>query len=622
MRSWRTIILILVDIFLINMSYLFAINITFFNSFTEIAGIYEKDCIAVTIIYLVSFFLCKMYHSLWDLTGTDEFLLGVGGSILGGAVTILYTRALGSIIPLNTCVVAVLLVCVSVLGIRIIFRVYRRALLYLPYKYDKNQKRVMIVGAGSAGTMIINEMLARRELKMNPVVLIDDDPYKKGKRISGVKIEGDRHHIPEIVIDQDIDLILIAIPTISNKDKTEILDICRECKCQIKIVPGMYEIISGKATFNTVKDVDLEDLLGREPVKLDTEGISSYLENQVVIVTGGGGSIGSELCRQIAAFNPKELIIFDIYENNAYEIQNELKYKYPKLNLTTLIGSIRDYDRLDEIFKEKNIDVVFHAAAHKHVPLMEDSPKEAIKNNVFGTYNLVNVADKYNVKRFVLISTDKAVNPTNVMGATKRLCEMIIQAKDSVSKTEYVAVRFGNVLGSNGSVIPLFKKQIAHGGPVTVTHKDITRFFMLIPEAAQLVIQAGALAKGGEIFVLDMGDSVKIYDLAVDLIKLSGLEPNKDIKIEFTGLRPGEKLYEEILMSEEGLTDTNHDKIHIGRPIFHDMNVLKEKLSQLKELLNEEDLEKIKDKMAGIVPTYNRGINAEVASEKADSKEK
>lgn len=544
MRIWKTLTIMIIDLFMVNMAYLFAINITQLGSFTEIAGIYSKDVVVLSLIYLVCFYLFKMYDSLWHLTGTDEFLLGVGGNILASILTIAYTRGFGATIPLNVCVVGTLLAIFFVLGYRILYRVYRRILLYVPYKYSADQQRVMVVGAGSAGTMIINEILSRRELKYNPIVLIDDDRDKLGRRISGIKIEGNRHDIPYIAKEQEIDLILIAIPSLDNKNKAEIIDICKETNCKLKIIPGMYEIINGDATVSRIKDVDLEDLLGRDPIQLDNRGIAEYIEGKTILVTGGGGSIGSELCRQIAVFNPKKLIIFDIYENNAYDIQNELKDSFPDLELKVLIGSIRDRNRLHEIFTKNNIDVVFHAAAHKHVPLMEDSPKEAIKNNVFGTLNLALEASEAKIDRFVMISTDKAVNPTNIMGATKRLCEMIIQAVNKESETEFVAVRFGNVLGSNGSVIPLFKRQIANGGPVTVTHKKIIRYFMLIPEAAQLVLQAGAFAKGGEIFVLDMGKPVKIYDLACDLIRLSGLEPNRDIKIVFTGLRPGEKLYE------------------------------------------------------------------------------
>lgn len=618
MKKWKTLIVMLIDIFMVNMAYLLSINIVKGEIFTEIAKIYTNDVVVLSLIYIVCFYLFKMYESLWHLTGTDEFLLGVGGNILAGILSIGYTRIFGSTIPLNVMVVGILLSIFFVLGYRILYRVYRRTLLYIPFKYSADQRRVMVVGAGSAGTMIINEMMARRELKYNPIVLIDDDKNKLGKRISGVKIEGNRYDIPYIAGEQEIDLILIAIPSLDAKNKAELIDICKETNCKLQIIPGMYEIISGKATVSKIKDVDLEDLLGRDPIVLDNKGIEDYIKGRTILVTGAGGSIGSELCRQIASFQPKRLVLFDIYENNVYDIQNELKEDFPDMDMSVLIGSIRDRERLHEVFSQYKINVVFHAAAHKHVPLMEDSPKEAVKNNVFGTLNLALEASDAGVSRFVMISTDKAVNPTNIMGATKRLCEMIVQAMDKQSKTEFVAVRFGNVLGSNGSVIPLFKKQIAHGGPVTVTHKKIIRYFMLIPEAAQLVLQAGAFAKGGEIFVLDMGKPVKIYDLACDLIKLSGLEPNKDIKIVFTGLRPGEKLYEELLMSEEGLQDTVHKKIYVGKPTFEDMDKLTVKLEQLRKLLELDDIDDIKHQMQMIVPTYHYKNVDEVAAENAD----
>ena len=618
MKKWKTLIIMIIDIFMVNMAYLFSINIVMGERFTEISKIYTHDVIALSLIYLVCFYLFKMYESLWHLTGTDEFLLGVGGNILAGILSIGYTRIFGSTIPLNVSVVGILLSIFCVLGYRILYRVYRRTLLYIPLKYSADQRRVMIVGAGSAGTMIINEMMARRELKYNPIVLIDDDKSKLGKRISGVKIEGNRYDIPYIVGEQEIDLIVIAIPSIDSKNKSEIIEICKNTNCKLQIIPGMYEILSGDATVSRIKDVDLEDLLGRDPIQLDNKGIEDYIKGRTILVTGAGGSIGSELCRQISMFQPKKLVLFDIYENNVYDIQNELREDFPDMDLSVLIGSIRDRDRLHEVFTKYKIDVVFHAAAHKHVPLMEDSPKEAVKNNVFGTLNLALEASAAGVSRFVMISTDKAVNPTNIMGATKRLCEMIVQAMDKQSKTEFVAVRFGNVLGSNGSVIPLFKRQIAHGGPVTVTHKKIIRYFMLIPEAAQLVLQAGAFAKGGEIFVLDMGKPVKIYDLACDLIRLSGLEPNKDIKIVFSGLRPGEKLYEELLMSEEGLQDTVHNKIYVGKPTFEDMDKLTIKLEQLRKLLELNDIDEIKHVMQMIVPTYHYKNVDEVAAENAD----
>ena len=441
-----------------------------------------------------------------------------------------------------------------------------------------------------------------------PIALIDDNKYKVGKTILGIKVEGTRKDIVKVCKEKEIENIIFAAPSMNEDDKKEILDICKKTDCKVQMIPSIYSVIDGKVSLSQIKDVEIEDLLGRDPIELEMKGISRYIKDKTVLVTGGGGSIGSELCRQISKFNPHRLIIFDIYENNAYDIQNELKYKYPNLNLLVLIGSVRDKKRLEQVFNTYNPNIVFLAAAHKHVPLMEDSPMEAIKNNVFGTFNVVQCADKYNSERFVLISTDKAVNPTNVMGATKRICEMIIQSYDKISKTKFVAVRFGNVLGSNGSVIPLFKKQILRGGPVTVTDKNIIRYFMTIPEASQLVLQAGAFSNGGEIFVLDMGEPVKIYDLAYDLIKLSGYEPNKDIKIEITGLRPGEKLYEELLMSEEGLINTKHKKIFIGQPTFTDINILKEKLEDLRSIIEKDDIDELISKIEEIVPTYKKKI--------------
>lgn len=414
----------------------------------------------------------------------------------------------------------------------------------------------MVVGAGSAGEKILRETLNTKNLHKTIVCFIDDDPHKIGRRIHGVPIVGDRNTILDHVSKYKIDEIYIALPSIDKKEVAKILNICKETKCKLKRLPGIYQFINDEIILNKLKDVEVQDLLGRDPIKVNLDEIMSYVTNRVIMITGGGGSIGSELCRQIAERSPKQLIIVDIYENNAYDIQLELKRKYPKLDLQTMIASVRDVGKMNDLFETYHPDIVYHAAAHKHVPLMEDAPHEAIKNNVFGTLNVVKACDQYHVKKFILISTDKAVNPTNIMGASKRICEMIVQAYDQLSKTEYVAVRFGNVLGSNGSVIPLFKKQIQNGGPVTVTHPDIIRYFMTIPEAVSLVLQAGAYAKGGEIFVLDMGKPVKIVDMARNLIQLSGYEPDVDIKIQFTGLRPGEKLYEEMLMKEEGMQTT------------------------------------------------------------------
>lgn len=464
-------------------------------------------------------------------------------------------------------------------------------------------KKVLIVGAGAAGTMILREISLSNKINYKVVGFVDSDKSKHGTFVSGIKVLGDVDHIQDHVNKTGADMIIIAIPSASALAKKEITRLCLETKCETKTLPGLYQLLDGEVAVSKLRNVDVNDLLGREPVSLNINEIIGYINDQVVLVTGGGGSIGSELCRQIAAHAPRQLIILDIYENNAYEIEQELKRAYPDLNLVTLIASIRDSVKMDDVFNKYRPDIVFHAAAHKHVPLMETSPNEAVKNNVLGTYKVVKCADKYKVKKFVQISTDKAVNPTNIMGATKRVCEMIIQAFSRKSETCFVAVRFGNVLGSNGSVIPLFKKQIEEGGPVTVTHKDIIRYFMTIPEAVSLVLQAGAYAQGGEIFVLDMGEQVKIYDLAVNLIKLSGYEPGKDIEIKVTGLRPGEKLYEERLMAEEGLTQTANDRISIGKPIEFDDAHLFETLDKLYDEAYSES-EKMKDLVKELVPTY------------------
>ena len=470
-------------------------------------------------------------------------------------------------------------------------------------KKSTNKPNVLIVGAGIAGVTILREIQQTDKIKLKAVGFIDDAPTKIGSTILGVKVLGNRNDIVRIANEKNVDTIIIAIPSASAKVIKEISTICLDTRCTVKTLPGIYQLMDGQVSVSKLRKVDVNDLLGREPVKTNLDDIMKYIEDNVVLVTGGGGSIGSELCRQIANHNPKQLIILDIYENNAYEIEQELKRKLPNLNLVTLIASIRDSKKMDSVFSKYRPDIVFHAAAHKHVPLMETSPNEAVKNNVIGTYKVVKAADKYGVKKFVQISTDKAVNPTNIMGATKRICEMIIQAYAKRSKTCFVAVRFGNVLGSNGSVIPLFKKQIEEGGPITLTHPDIIRYFMTIPEAVSLVLQAGANANGGEIFVLDMGDQVKIYDLAVNLIKLSGFEPHKDIEIKITGLRPGEKLFEERLMAEEGLTKTSNDKISIGKPLDIDEDKLFSTIEKLyDEAYNETD--KMKELVKELVPTY------------------
>ncbi|MBU3183958.1 polysaccharide biosynthesis protein [Clostridium estertheticum] len=608
--KWKKPILMLSDAVLINLAYILAFFFIYnYKNFRFYSSSYKEIALTVTVIYITCFYIFKLYESLWRYASIDEFMLVIGACLTSNIVMIAFVRIIGHPFAYGVSIIACAFSIIFIVGLRMSFRIYGRFESMVNCNASKIvQSRVMIIGAGSAAAMVIKEMKSSSQSKYMPIAVIDDEVYKKGNNIAGIKVLGNRKDIPKIVIEKNIETILIAIPTIEDEDKEEILEICKKTNCKIEIIPGMYEIINGKVSLNQIRKVEIEDLLGRKAVKLDMQGITSYITNKTILVTGGGGSIGSELCRQIIKFNPKQLIVFDIYENNAYDLQMELEYKYPKLDLKVLIGSVRDKKRLEDVFKNYSPDIVFHAAAHKHVPLMENSPMEAIKNNVFGTYNVAECAHKFNVERFVMISTDKAVNPTNVMGATKRMCEMIIQSMDKISKTHFVAVRFGNVLGSNGSVIPLFKKQIEHGGPVTLTNKYITRFFMTIPEAAQLVLQSGAYALGGEIFVLDMGKPVKIYDLAWDLIKLSGFTPDKDIKIEITGLRPGEKLYEELLMSEEGLTNTKHEKIFIGKPTFTDLSVMKEKMQELAVIIEKDDVQLLIDKIGEIVPTYNRTL--------------
>ncbi|MCB2306046.1 polysaccharide biosynthesis protein [Clostridium estertheticum] len=608
--KWKLPILMLSDAVLINLAYILAFFFIYnYKNFRFYSSSYKEIALIVTVIYITCFYIFKLYESLWRYASIDEFMLIIGACLTSNIVMIAFVRIIGHPFAYGVSIIACAFSIIFIVGLRMSFRVYGRFESIVNCNASKIvQSRVMIIGAGSAAAMVIKEMKSSSQSKYMPIAVIDDEVYKKGNNIAGVKVLGNRKDIPKIAIEKGIETIVIAIPTIDDEDKKEILEICKKTNCKIEIIPGMYEIINGKVSLNQIRKVEIEDLLGRKAVKLDMQGITSYITNKTILVTGGGGSIGSELCRQIIKFNPKQLIVFDIYENNAYDLQMELEYKYPKLDLLVLIGSVRDKKRLEDVFKKYSPDIVFHAAAHKHVPLMENSPMEAIKNNVFGTYNVAECAHKFNVERFVMISTDKAVNPTNVMGATKRMCEMIIQSMDKISKTHFVAVRFGNVLGSNGSVIPLFKKQIEHGGPVTLTHKDITRFFMTIPEAAQLVLQSGAYAQGGEIFVLDMGKPVKIYDLAWDLIKLSGFVPGIDIKIEVTGLRPGEKLYEELLMSEEGLTNTKHEKIFIGKPTFTDLSVMKEKMLELAVIIEKDDVQLLIDKIGEIVTTYNRTL--------------
>lgn len=501
--------------------------------------------------------------------------------------------------------------CIILFSFALLIRFSKR--MYIAVKYSisnrtKNKIRAMIVGAGNAGTMIIREFKTTDKIDYFPICLIDDDPNKLNKNIYGVKVVGGTADIPKLAEKYSIDEIIIAMPSVPKTEIKRVYDICEVTKCKVKTLPGIYQIVNGDASVTALREVRITDLLGRDQISVNLDEIMGYIEDRVILVTGGGGSIGSELCRQIATHNPRQLIILDIYENNAYEIEQELKRRHPELNLLTLIASIRDEVKINDVFKKYKPEIVFNAAAHKHVPLMETSPNEAVKNNVFGTLNVAKCADKYKSKVFVQISTDKAVNPTNIMGATKRICEMIIQTIGRHSKhTNFVAVRFGNVLGSNGSVIPLFEKQIAEGGPVTVTHKDIIRYFMTIPEAVSLVLQAGAYARGGQIFVLDMGEQVRIYDLACNLIKLSGLEPDVDIKIEFTGLRPGEKLYEERLMDEEGMQKTPNGLINIANPIQLDEDKLWKTLENLHKAA-EKETPRMKELVSKLVTTYKPQI--------------
>lgn len=604
----KKLTLVACDICLITLAYIATIYVRYDFQY---AGIYVREFLEVAIIlvipYIISFIIFRLYDSLWKYVSIEEMFLILGACIVGAIVSKLISIPMEFQMSMSLAVIANILAFVFVSALRISFRVYRRLVYFLDSKFDKgNSKTVMIIGAGTTADMLLKDIKVNKRNNYRVQALIDDDLNKVGKRIHGIKVCGTRDDIERIARERGIDLILIAITGLSGDNKADILDKCKRTKAKVQIIPDIFEVMDGKLTVNTVRDINLEDLLRREEVTLDMSGISEYIRGKVVAVTGGGGSIGSELCRQIVTFNPKKLVIIDIYENNAYDIQNELRTKYPKLNMEVLIASVRDRKRIENIFEEQKPQVVFHAAAHKHVPLMERSPMEAIKNNVFGTLNVVETAHKFGVERFVMVSTDKAVNPTNVMGATKRMCEMIVQAYDTISDTHYAAVRFGNVLGSNGSVIPLFLSQIKAGGPVTVTSEKITRFFMTIPEAAKLVLQAGAYAKGGEIFVLDMGQPVNIYDFACDLIKLSGYEPNKDMKIEITGLRPGEKMYEELLMSEEGLGKTGHNKIFVGRPSAFSIMELKEKFGELERVMERNDEWELREKIGEIVPTYVR----------------
>lgn len=612
-KLWtRRLFLICYDIAAVGLTCIIALSARFDFRWSMVpenyASVLVRSILISEVVTIVVFSALHLYSSLWSYASTTELLYVIAACIIDSIVNMIcilafYQKGESHPLPRGYYLLYGMFLLAFTLFGRYFYRLVRiaRGRIFI----DRNQrKRVLIIGAGEAGSALIKEITNSREVSMQIVGIVDDDTSKKGTFIHGVRILGGRDSIQEVCEELAVQEIMIALPSASAQEIKGIVEICKETGCELKRLPGMYQIVNGDVSVSKLKEVDVNDLLGRDPVEVDLNSILDYVSGKTVLVTGGGGSIGSELCRQIAGHKPRQLIIVDIYENNAYDVQQELKKKYPWLDLVVLVASVRNTKRMDDIFASYHPDIVYHAAAHKHVPLMEDSPNEAVKNNVLGTWKVVQASDKAHVKKFVMISTDKAVNPTNIMGATKRICEMIIQTYNHRSDTEFVAVRFGNVLGSNGSVIPLFKKQIESGGPVTVTHPDIIRYFMTIPEAVSLVLQAGAFAKGGEIFVLDMGEPVKILDLANNLILLSGHKPGEDIRIEFTGLRPGEKLYEEMLMEEEGLQDTQNHMIHIGKPIEFDEEQFLKDLKNLSEyVVNEPD--DIRIWIQRIVPTYS-----------------
>ena len=611
-RLWinKAFLLAFADTLIIMGSYLAALFLRFDFKFTTIPSEYLQGYLwsmpYFVSITIVVFYICRLYHSIWRLASVAELRM-----ILTAYLILLVAYVAGMLfmdmkMPRSYYFMGYLISFCLTTAVRFSYRMIRFYTNRESTASEKKADRVMVIGAGAAGQALIKEMINSKKMHTQVVCIIDDNPYKKGRMLEGIPIVGDRYDIPDMVKKYRVTRIIYSIPATTGQNRKDILNICKDTGCRLQTVPGAYQLMNGEVSVSKLRNVEITDLLGRAQVKVNMDEIFESIGGKTLLVTGGGGSIGSELCRQIAAAGPKKLIIFDMYENNAYEIQQELKRKYgDDLDLEVLIGSVRNTNRIRWIMKNYKPDVVFHAAAHKHVPLMEDSPCEAIKNNVMGTYKTAVAASRAGVKKFVLISTDKAVNPTNIMGASKRLCEMVVQMMNRQCKdTDFVAVRFGNVLGSNGSVIPLFKKQIAAGGPVTVTDKNIIRYFMTIPEAVSLVLQAAHYAKGGEIFVLDMGEPVRIDDMARNLIRLSGYTPDVDIMVEYTGLRPGEKLFEELLMDEEGLQDTENKLIHIGKPIEMNDEWFKAKLKQLDEAAYREE-QSMKSIVAEIVPTYH-----------------
>ena len=604
----RIILLIVTDMFAVMASSALSLYVRYEFSFRDIDPVFWKaiqDAYIINIfVTLIVFYIFRLYNSVWRYASDTEMVNVIIAVTICAVMQPVIFWLLDTRVPRSFPFFYAFFMAVFTGGVRFSYRFLRMVQNRRLSRYNvPGRQNYMIVGAGASGNAILQEIQSSKYISMHVACFIDDNPGCQGKYLRGVPIVGGRDKIAESVEKYGIDEIIIAIPSANRSSLKPLIEICKETGCRIQILPGMYQIIKGDVNVSNLREVQIEDLLGRDPIEVNVDEIIGYVQNKTVLVTGGGGSIGSELCRQIAGHDPKRLIILDIYENNAYEIQQELKQSCPELDLVVLIGSVRNTLRVEEIFREYRPDIVYHAAAHKHVPLMEDSPNEAIKNNVFGTLKVAAAADRYGVGKFVMISTDKAVNPTNIMGASKRICEMVIQNMNRKSRTEYVAVRFGNVLGSNGSVVPLFKKQIEQGGPVTVTHPDIIRYFMTIPEAVSLVLQAGAYARGGEIFVLDMGEPVKILDLARNMIKLSGYRVDEDIRIEFTGLRPGEKMYEELLMREEGLKETANRMIYIGKPIEYDDAVFEEQLERLREASVNEARD-IRALVREIVPSY------------------
>ena len=599
--------LFLLDAVLVMGCMVGALWMRFDFSFTKIEPIFWDSVRSYMWINVVCTVLinavCRLYTSLWRFASLEELKNAIVAIVLSSFIQFFGMRLLDLPVPRSYIFIYTMLLSICIIGPRFSYRFLRIAFRNHEVIWQTKPVVTMVVGAGAAGYMLVREMKNSKHLNRKVPCIIDDDPKKIGTYLQGIPIVGDKEDILAMAKKYGIEEIIIAIPTLKDDKQHELLEICQETSCKIKILPGIYQMVNQEVDVSMLRDVSIEDLLGREPVDLHMEKIGNYISGKVIIVTGGGGSIGSEICRQVALHDPKQLIIVDIYENNAYDIQLELKKNYPELKLETLIASVRDKKRIEDIFETYRPDIVYHAAAHKHVPLMEDSPDEAIKNNVLGTYNVASAANKFHVKKMVLISTDKAVRPTNVMGASKRICEIIIQIFSQISPTEYAAVRFGNVLGSNGSVIPIFRQQIKNGGPVTVTHPDIIRYFMTIPEAVNLVLQCGAYAKGGEIFILDMGEPVKILDLAKKMIRLSGHIPGEDIKIEFTGLRPGEKLYEELLIDEDNLVETENDRIFVAQMGEIDVDAMSRKINRLIEYAYEES-RNIREEIKELVPEY------------------